>query len=152
MRKSAKKERVWKYLLKNRLATPKEVAKACKVSYGYALKIINQSGTPKEVIIAESKPPVRCQLLGEASSLTATDRNKDYGDAVENHEHIARIYNAITGQRLTARDITLVHQATKLARRQTSPLKKDHYVDNMAYVGIEYECAVKEKNSGLNHS
>ena len=81
MRKSAKKERVWKYLLKNRLATPKEVAKACKVSYGYALKIINQSGTPKEVIIQESKPPVR-QLLGEASSLTATDRNKDYGDAV----------------------------------------------------------------------
>ena len=101
MRKSAKKERVWKYLLKNRLATPKEVAKACKVSYGYALKIINQSGTPKEVIIQESKPPVRCQLLGEASSLTATDRNKDYGDAVDNHEHIARIYNAVSYTHLT---------------------------------------------------
>ena len=114
MRKNSKREKVWKYILKNRLATPKEVAKACKVSYGYALKLINDSGTPKEVIIQESKPPVRCQLLSEASSLTATDRNKDYGDAVDNHEHIARIYNAITGQRLTARDITLVHQATKL--------------------------------------
>ena len=108
MRKSSKKERVWKYVLKNRLATPKEVAKACKVSYGYALKLINDAGTPKEVIIAESKPPVRCQLLDEASSLTATTRNKDYGDAVGNPEHIARIYNAITGQQLTARDITLV--------------------------------------------
>ena len=61
MRKIAKKERVWKYVLKNRLATPKEVAKACKVSYGYAMKLINDSGTQKEVIIAESKPPVRCQ-------------------------------------------------------------------------------------------
>ena len=152
MRTSTKRERVWKYILKNRLAKAKEVAKVCNVSYGSALKLINASGTPKEVIISESKPPVRCQLLGEASSLTATDRNKDYGDAVDNHEHIARIYNAITGQRLTARDITLVHQATKLARRQTSPLKKDHYVDNMAYVGIEYECAMKEKDSGLNNS
>tara|TARA_R100001443_G_scaffold115087_1_gene132113 strand:+ start:566 stop:1024 length:459 start_codon:yes stop_codon:yes gene_type:complete len=152
MRTSVKKEKVWKYLLKNRLAKPKEVAKACKVSYGYALKIINESGTPKEVFIEESKPPMRCQLLNEAMSLTATTRNEDYGDAVDNHEHIARIYNAITGQRLTARDITLVHQATKLARRQTSPLKKDHYVDNMAYVGIEYECVMKEKNSGFNNS
>lgn len=145
MRKSIKRERVWKYLLKNKIATAKEVAKACSVSYGYARSMMNSIGTPKEVFIKEAKPPLRCQLLNEAVSLTATDRNKDYGDAVENHEHIARIYNAITGQRLTARDITLVHQATKLARRQTSPLKKDHYVDNMAYVGIEYECVSKEE-------
>jgi hypothetical protein len=145
MRKSIKRERVWKYLLKNKTATAKQVAKACSVSYGYARNMMNSIGTPKEVFIKEAKPPLRCQLLNEAVSLTATDRNKDYGDAVENHEHIARIYNAITGQRLTARDITLVHQATKLARRQTSPLKKDHYVDNMAYVGIEYECVSKEE-------
>jgi hypothetical protein len=26
-----------------------------------------------------------------------------------------------------------------------SPTNKDHYVDNMAYVGIEYECAVVEE-------
>ena len=144
MRKSIKKDRVWRYLLKNKTATAKEVAKACGVSYGYARSMMNNIGTPKEVFIEESKPPMRCQLLEVASSLTATERNKDYGDAVGNHEHIARIYNAITGQRLTARDITLVHQATKLARRQTSPLKKDHYIDNMAYVGIEYECVLKE--------
>jgi|TARA_R100001460_G_scaffold83299_4_gene124192 hypothetical protein len=144
MRKSIKREKVWKYLLKNKTATAKQVAKACGVSYGYARNMMNSIGTPKEVFIEEAKPPLRCQLLNEAVSLTATDRNKDYGDAVENHEHIARIYNAITGQHLTARDITLVHQATKLARRQTSPLKKDHYVDNMAYVGIEYECVLKE--------
>ena len=144
MRKSIKRERVWKYLLKNKIATAKEVAKACSVSYGYARSMMNSIGTPKEVFIEEAKPPMRCRLLDEASSLTATTRNEDYGDAVDNHEHIARIYNAITRQQLTARDITLVHQATKLARRQTSPLKKDHYIDNMAYVGIEYECVLKE--------
>tara|TARA_R100001509_G_scaffold161174_1_gene129996 strand:- start:1418 stop:1741 length:324 start_codon:yes stop_codon:yes gene_type:complete len=87
----------------------------------------------------------RCDLLAEASALTSGDRLDDYGSPVSNHKHIARIFNAITGKTLTARDVALVHQATKLARRMSSPTKKDHYVDNMAYVGIEYECAVVEE-------
>jgi hypothetical protein len=33
-----------------------------------------------------------------------------------------------------------------MARRMTSPKKKDHYVDNMAYVGIEYECVMAEED------
>ena len=144
MRKSIKREKVWKVLLANPNMPTAFVAKRAGCSTNYVNVLMQIIGTPKEVFIKEAKPPLRCQLLNEAVSLTATDRNKDYGDAVENHEHIARIYNAIKGQRLTARDITLVHQATKLARRQTSPLKKDHYVDNMAYVGIEYECVLKE--------
>jgi len=85
----------------------------------------------------------RCDLLSEASALTSGDRRDDYGSPVDNHKHIARIFNAITGNKLTARDIAIVHQATKLARRMTSPTKKDHYIDNMAYVGIEYECVME---------
>ena len=87
----------------------------------------------------------RCDLLAEASILTSGDRLDDYGSPVSNHKHIARIFNAITGNKLTARDIALVHQATNVARRMNSPTNKDHYVDNMAYVGIEYECAVVEE-------
>jgi hypothetical protein len=87
----------------------------------------------------------RIDLLEEASNLTNGDRLKDYGDPVTNHQHIADIFNAITGHDLTAREIVLVHEATKLARRQRSPKKIDHYVDNMAYVGIEYECAMAEE-------
>jgi hypothetical protein len=88
----------------------------------------------------------RSDLLREAVSLTDGDRRKDYGDPVENHQHIADIFNAITGRDLSAREIVLVHEATKLARRQRSPKKKDHYVDNMAYVGIEYECVMAEED------
>ena len=78
----------------------------------------------------------RIDLLKEASSLTNGDRLKDYGDPVSNHQHIADIFNAISGRDLSAREIVLVHEATKIARRQKSPRKRDHYVDNMAYVGI----------------
>ena len=88
----------------------------------------------------------RCDLLSEASALTSQDRNKEYGDPVDNMTHIADIFNAITGHELKPSDVPILHVATKLARKRTSPLKKDHYVDIMAYTGIAYECEVKEKD------
>jgi len=39
-----KEQKVWKYLLKNKLATPKEVAKATGVSYGYVNQLMKQIG------------------------------------------------------------------------------------------------------------
>ena len=145
MRKSKKADKVWQYLLKNKLATTKEVANACKVSYGYAHKLMSKVSTPREVFEKEANKLDRCDLLREAVSLTGGARLKDYGSPVDNHQHIARIFTAITGKHVTGRDIAIMHQATKLARRQTTPLEKDHYIDNMAYVGIEYECAVEEE-------
>ena len=85
------------------------------------------------------------QLLKEAIELTGGDRAKDYGDAVANHKHIAKIFNAITGHDLSARDIALLHTCTKLSRGLISPTKRDHYVDRMAYAGIEYECVMAEE-------
>ena len=145
MRKSKKADKVWRYLLKNKTATASEVAKACKVSYGYAYKLMSKVSTPREVFEKEANKLDRCDLLREAESLTGGDRLKDYGSPVDNHQHIARIFTAITGKHVTGRDITIMHQATKLARRQTSPTVKDHYIDNMAYVGIEYECVMEEE-------
>ena len=52
---SPQAEKVWKYLLKNKLATPAEVSKATGVSYGYVYKLMNKIGTPKEVFVQEAK-------------------------------------------------------------------------------------------------
>jgi len=139
-----KEEKVWRYLVNNKLATAKEVAENCNVSTSYARELIAKIGTPKQVFEKEATEN-RCDLLQEALSLTNGARLKNYGNPVDNHKHIAEIFNAITGKDITARDVAILHQATKLARRQTSPKVKDHYVDNMAYVGIEYECAMKEE-------
>ena len=140
--------KIWKYLLDNRLATVKEVSKATKVNLKEVRGAMKSIGTPKHVIEKEIKDQLkvnRLALLKEAMELTGGDRAVDYGDAVANHQHIAKIFNAITGHDLSARDMALIHTCTKLSRGQTSPTKRDHYVDRMAYAGIEYECVMSEE-------
>ena len=86
----------------------------------------------------------RKDLLETAINLTYGDRAKDYGSPVENMNHIASIYNSITGQSVSGSNVAQFMIAVKLARRSTSPTKADHYIDDMAYTGIEYECALAE--------
>ena len=138
--------KIWNYLLDNRLATAEEVSKATKVSLKKVRGTMKSIGTPKHVIEKEIKEN-RLALLQEAIDLTGGDRAVDYGDAVANHQHIAKIFNAITGHDLSARDMALIHTCTKLSRGQTSPTKRDHYVDRMAYAGIEYECVMSEEEN-----
>ena len=64
--------------------------------------------------------PNRIDLLKRAIEYTDGDRRTDYGSPIENHEHIAMIFNSITGKRLSAKDIALVQVATKLARMTSS--------------------------------
>ena len=87
----------------------------------------------------------RIDLLKKAIEYTGGDRLKDYGSPIDNHKNIANIFNAITDKQLTAKDVALVHIATKLARLKASPKKDDHYIDIMAYIGIAYECKVVDK-------
>lgn len=157
---SPKAEKVWAYLVKNKLATPAEVAKATGVSYGYVYKLMKKIGTPKEVFEEEAKSTAkkplasggvskassgeRLNLLNEAIELTGGDRNADYGDPYDNHKLIADIATLITGKELTAYDIVMVQIATKLSRMKVSRTKRDHYVDLMAYAGIAYECLREE--------
>ena len=53
-KKTKKSDVVWKYLLKNKLATPAQVARATGVSYAYAHKLMKNIGTPREVFEAEA--------------------------------------------------------------------------------------------------
>lgn len=53
-KKTKKSDVVWKYLLKNKLATPAQVARATGVSYAYAYKLMKNIGTPREVFEAEA--------------------------------------------------------------------------------------------------
>lgn len=86
----------------------------------------------------------REDILNEGIKLTTGDRSNDYGSFVSTHEHIAKIYNSITGQSITAQDVCIMHLSTKLARNKTSPLKADNYIDGAVYLAGSYECQVKE--------
>ena len=136
-----KETRVWTCLLENRHASNQEISLACDVTEDFVRYCISRIGTPEEIWRnGTSVSSERVSLLSEAAALTAGDRNKTYGDPVENMQHIADIFNAWTGLDLTARQVAQVHVATKMARRTTTPDHRDSYVDAMAYTGIEYEC------------
>jgi hypothetical protein len=97
--------------------------------------------------VAESSQaamPLREAALREAISLTMGNRNAVYGSPLPNHEQIADIFFAITGIKLTASQVAMLHVATKLARLSKNPDHNDSYVDAMAYLGIAFECASVE--------
>lgn len=83
-------------------------------------------------------------LLDEAKALTCGDRNAEYGEPVANMAHIARIFNAVTGRDLSGREVAIMMDCVKQARRAKNITHRDSYVDSMAYVGIAYECALAE--------
>ncbi len=99
-------------------------------------------------ILRAAAVPLRVALLEEAARLTGTERMAVYGEPVENHQHIARIFNAWAGKALTAEDIVMVHMATKMARMISSPDHRDSHVDLMAYAGIRYECVIAGLTTG----
>lgn len=85
-------------------------------------------------------------ILKEAHNLKHGDRKNLYGDAVENHERIAKIFNAITGHNLSAYEVALMHVATKLARAKADSSHRDSYVDGAAYLSIANDCIDRAKN------
>jgi hypothetical protein len=67
---------------------------------------------------------------------------------VSTFAHAAAIFNAWTGQDLTAREGAIFLQCIKKVRRWQNPAHRDSYVDDMAYIGIEFECAQAEVEGG----
>jgi hypothetical protein len=101
--------------------------------------------SPRPASLDAREFTLRGDVLRTADKLTHGDRNRDYGEPVENHRHIAAIANAILGTdrwHLTPRDVALVLISVKLARLAKTPLHKDSYIDAAGYLGIAYECAV----------
>lgn len=116
-------QRVWKYLLANKLAEAGDVALNCDVSIEFAQHCIDRIGTPREVFMAEQKKsaqdewedeaialraelkedemsqkrqvkPTRVRTLETAIKLTGGDRNKSYGPPFDNLSDCAELWNA----------------------------------------------------------
>lgn len=121
---SDEEQRVWKYLLVNKLAEAGEVALNCDVSLELAQSCIDRIGTPRRVFITEAMrktaeqewddesialraelkedemnqrravKPTRVQTLETAIKLTGGDRNKSYGPPFDNLTDCANLWNA----------------------------------------------------------
>lgn len=119
---SQEETRIWAYLVRNNLATAKQVALNCDVSEQAAQNCIDRIGTPKQVFIEEATrhsdltmeeiielifpdtvqevdprlpvKPTRVQTLETAIALTGGDRNKSYGPPFDNMSDCAALWNA----------------------------------------------------------
>jgi len=88
---------------------------------------------------------VRENILSEAATLTAGDRNKAYGPPHENLTNMALLVQAyLTGKYnldiyLSSEDMAWIMVMAKVSRTGASH-KQDNYVDAAAYAAIAGEC------------
>jgi len=97
----------------------------------------------------ENVPPVRIQVLQEATRLTAEDRNRSYGDPNDSFEEIAMIATILQGKPITKDDVAVIQIATKLVRQKYMK-KGDNQVDGSAYLAIREE--INAKPNGRKYS
>lgn len=163
-------ERVWAYLVKNKLADANEVALNCDVPVLLAQACIDRIGTPREVFEKEAVlraelnedemhqhravKPTRVQTLETAIKLTGGDRNKSYGPPFDNLSDCAALWNAYVNSKqaciirtansyevkFTAEDVAWMMTLVKMTRSFQSGYHPDNYTDAAAYAAIAGEC------------
>ena len=85
------------------------------------------------------------QFLNQASVLVQGQREKDYGDKVDNHNNIAKLWSAYLDIKIEAHDVAIMMALLKIARTKLGAVSKDTYIDMSAYSAIAGEIKFKEK-------
>lgn len=167
---SDEEQRVWKYLLTDKLAEAGDVAVHCGVSLEFAQSCIDRIGTPRRVFLEEialradlkedemsqrrAVKPTRVQTLETAIKLTGGDRNKSYGPPFDNLTDCANLWNAYVNSKqacivrtadsyevkFTAEDVAWLMTLVKMTRSFQSGYHPDNYTDAAAYSAIAGEC------------
>jgi hypothetical protein len=88
--------------------------------------------------------PVSPQEILRNATDAVEQRGEDYDsdEGERSMAHTVRIYEAVTGIKLSERQGWLFIMAVKLARAQQSPRKLDHYVDVAGFSSLLGECSV----------
>lgn len=91
----------------------------------------------------EPKALLRIELLREAASIIAGDRNKDYGEPEDNFSRIAKIWSVILGMDVTAEDVAMCMVGLKVARYgNRGSFQPDTWRDIAGYAGCGYEVSI----------
>jgi hypothetical protein len=81
----------------------------------------------------------RGNILDEAKRLIHTDRQKDYGHPLINHQRIAKLWSVILEKEITPAQAALCMAMVKAARLVQTPDHEDSYIDGAAYFAIAGE-------------
>jgi len=165
-RKINKKEKIIRYILKNRDASVKQIAEATGSSTKYVYNLKSQSGTPKEVIQKElnvqpvvtetfkdysgneyhtyalknkpTKDRVRTTILQEAESLVSGDREEEHGDFYSNACLTAKLWKGYTGWDIQPEQVPVMLALLKVARSNNSK-NMDNFRDAAGYLALAAE-------------
>ena len=85
------------------------------------------------------------EFLDEAKNLAGGDRQKDYGDKVQNHKNIAKLWSAYLDVKVTAEDVAIMMSLLKVARTKLGATSKDTYIDMAAYSAIAGEIRFRDE-------
>jgi len=82
----------------------------------------------------------REEILKKAGGIINGERAKDYGDAYENHERIAKMWSVLLDTDVSVSQVYQCMVAVKLSRLIVSPEHEDSWVDICGYgaLGGEY--------------
>ena len=87
-------------------------------------------------------------ILQEAQRLTHGDRNKDYGQPLDDYTRTAALISALLAHKLTSpltpSEAAMIQCCVKLSRQVHKP-KRDNMVDLAGYAWVTQECLDEEK-------
>jgi hypothetical protein len=81
----------------------------------------------------------RSRCLETARDLITGDRNRDYGEPLDNFQRIATGWAVVLGCEVTPHQVALCMAWLKIARLCETPGHADSYVDAAAYVALADE-------------
>ena len=86
------------------------------------------------------------ELLSKAIEIVGGDRQKEYGDKVDNHNNIAKLWSAYLDVKIEAHDVSVMMILLKVARTKIGTRTKDTYVDMAGYAAIAGQIVLGDKN------
>ena len=90
------------------------------------------------------------ELLSKAIEVVGGDRQKEYGDKVDNHNNIAKLWSAYLDVKIEAHDVSVMMILLKVARTKIGTRTKDTYIDMAGYSAIAGEIEFRGKDESKN--
>lgn len=88
---------------------------------------------------------IRTQCLMDAIELINGDRNRDYGEPIENFQRVADGWSIILRQAVSPHEVALCMAWLKIARLVNTPTHRDSYTDGAAYIALAQELVQRAK-------
>lgn len=89
----------------------------------------------------------RDEILDEAKHLVNGPRAKDYGEAYDNHERVAKLWSSVLNINVSVSQVYMCLLLLKVARLVVTPNHKDSWIDIAGYASLGGEVDEKRKQS-----